>query len=46
MGGINVTDGGSFNSLMKSQQQQILNKGGDYCVDSGKVKSFSWNIGI
>ena len=45
VGGINATDGGSFNSLMKSQQQQILNKGGDYCVATGKVKSFSWNIG-
>ena len=30
---------------MKSQQQQILSKGGDYCAATGKIKSFSWNIG-
>jgi len=44
-GGIKPNTGNDFTALLKQQNSEINSVGGEKCIASGLVKSFSWNIG-
>tara|TARA_A100001011_G_scaffold400709_1_gene517831 strand:+ start:6937 stop:9180 length:2244 start_codon:yes stop_codon:yes gene_type:complete len=44
-GGIKPNSGNDFTAILKQQNAEINSVGGEKCIASGLVKSFSWNIG-